>query len=215
MGFAQSQGHGLFWDSQIRQRVFGLEPCINDTKKYDIEHHENTLNENENVSLKTLGANSIGLGDVLRFFDADFSRKYTIILVRYKQSGDYKCIKEVLEIDYTPALRDYLFGTATIADIQEYVDHVRSIGPGQVSAETKKEYKMLKKSLELKHGMRASINPKVDSKRQRRVQCSVGVDRLMKEVPWCVVSRVEQAHVRGVQIDERIHSPRRSKNKKA
>ena len=32
--FTQSQSHGLFWDSEIRQRVFGLPECKNDTKKF-------------------------------------------------------------------------------------------------------------------------------------------------------------------------------------
>lgn len=214
LGFGQSQGHGLFWDSQIRVKVFGLEPCINDTKKYDIEHTENKLNENENVSLKTLGAKNIGLGDALRFFDADFTRKYTIILVRYKQAGEYKSIHEIVEIDYTAELRNYLFGTATLADIQVFVDHVRSIAAGPVDPETKRKYKSMKKDLESKHGMRISINPKVDSKKQRRVQCSVSVERLQNEVPWCISSRASEAAVRGVPIDGRIHSPRRSKNKK-
>ena len=31
--FTQSQAHGLFWDSEIREKVFELPKCKNDTKR--------------------------------------------------------------------------------------------------------------------------------------------------------------------------------------
>jgi hypothetical protein len=61
--FTQSQGHGLFWDSEIQNQVFKLEPCKNDTKKYDIDHNENIFNKEENVSIKT--SSSDGFGGVI------------------------------------------------------------------------------------------------------------------------------------------------------
>lgn len=64
--FTQSQGHGLYWDSEIRESVFKLSPCKNDTKKYDIENTENTFNSNENVSIKTSSSNGFGGGDCLK-----------------------------------------------------------------------------------------------------------------------------------------------------
>ena len=42
--FTQSQAHGLFWDSEIREKVFELPKCKNDTKKYDICSEENKFN---------------------------------------------------------------------------------------------------------------------------------------------------------------------------
>ena len=213
LGFGQSQGHGLFWDSQIRVRVFGLEPCINDTKKYDIESFENRIDQNENVSLKTLGAKNIGFGDLIRFYEADFSKKYTLILVRYKQSGNYKCVKEVVEIEYSIDLRNYLFGTATIEELTDYVNYIKSIPPGRVDTKTKKEYKQIKKTIQDTNNMNICINPKIDSKKQRRVQCSINIDKIYKDVPWCVISKVEEPIVRGIRIDEKIHSPSRIKNK--
>ena len=77
--FTQSQSHGLFWDSEIRDKVFGLGQCINDTKKYDIEAEENKFDSLENVSIKTSSNNNIDCGYIIRFFNGDFSKKYTII----------------------------------------------------------------------------------------------------------------------------------------
>jgi hypothetical protein len=72
--FTQSQSHGLFWDSEIRNKVFGLNQCINDTKKYDIEAEENKFDPQENISIKTSSNNNIDCGDILRFFSGDFSK---------------------------------------------------------------------------------------------------------------------------------------------
>ena len=88
--FTQSQSHGLFWDSEIRDKVFGLGQCINDTKKYDIEAEENKFDPEENVSIKTSSNNNIDCSDIMRFFNGDFSKKYTIILIRYEQKSDTK-----------------------------------------------------------------------------------------------------------------------------
>ena len=57
--FTQSQAHGLFWDNEIREKVFGLASCKNDTKKYDICCTENKFNPTENVSIKTSPNNNI------------------------------------------------------------------------------------------------------------------------------------------------------------
>ena len=91
--FTQSQSHGLYWDNEIRVKVFGLDQCINDTKKYDIDASENKFDPSENVSIKTSSNNNIDCGDILRFFNGDFSKKYTIILIRYTQKDNYKCYR--------------------------------------------------------------------------------------------------------------------------
>lgn len=213
-GFSQSQGHGLYWDSQIREKVFGLGRCVNDTKKHDIDCSENKLDSEENVSLKTSGGDSIGCGDIIRFFDADFSKKYTIILIRYAQRGDRKKIHEIVEIRYDEALRSYLFGTASAEDISAYADLVRSIPHGRASAESKKAYKDGKKRLQSGFGMKIAVNPKVDGRSQRRVQCTISFKKLEKEMPGCIVSRTPAAEVRGIGIDSEILSPSRKRNKK-
>jgi hypothetical protein len=111
--FTQSQAHGLFWNSEIREKVFCLPACKNDTTKYDICCDKNKFNSCENVSIKTSGNNNINCGDILRFYNGDFINKYTIILIRYKQTTTTKSIQEIIEINYTDELRNYLFGSIT------------------------------------------------------------------------------------------------------
>lgn len=121
--FTQSQAHGLFWDNEIRQKVFGLPLCKNDTKKFDIDCIENKFNHNENISIKTSGCNNIDCGDILRFYDRDnintntnttnTTNNITIILIRFSQINDKKSIHEILEINYSEEMKNILFGDAT------------------------------------------------------------------------------------------------------
>lgn len=213
--FTQSQAHGFFWDSEIRESVFNIEPCINDTKKNDIDHFQNRFNQNENVSIKTSKGNGFGGGDILRFYQADFEKKNTIILIKYSQVAGYKTIREIIEIDYTKELRDYIFGTISIKELEDYVNLIKSIPPGKCCQEIKKEYKSEKIRLQKEHGMIISINPKVDSKSQRRVQCSLStVESVLDEFPNCLISRSNKPVLRGVKITESIKSESRKRNKK-
>jgi hypothetical protein len=213
--FTQSQSHGLFWDSEIRTAVFGLSKCINDTRKYDIEAAENKFDPEENVSIKTSSNNNIDCGDILRFFNGDFSKSYTIILIRYEQKSETKCVKEILEIAYTLELRDHLFGSASVEVLKEYVDFVKAIPKGSVSEEIKKSYKQKKTALQKEHNMRINISPKVDSGSQRRVQCSITkVDQLLTQFPEIVLYRSVEPVVRNVPITKEIQSASRVRNKK-
>ena len=213
--FTQSQSHGLFWDSEIRVQVFGLSQCINDTKKYDIEAEENKFDHLENVSIKTSSNNNIDCGDILRFFNGDFSKKYTIILIRYLQKSDIKCIKEIIEIAYTSALRDHLFGSISLNCLQQYVDFIKAIPSGPVAEEIKREYKLQKNTLQNTYNMRINISPKVDSGKQRRVQCSIPkVNELLEQFPEIIISRTVEPVVRNVPIIKQIQSAARVRNKK-
>ena len=90
----------------------------------------------------------------------------------------------------------------------EYVEMIKAIPHGIVSAEIKASYKQRKNELQKKHDMRINISPKVDSKGQRRVQCSIPkIDTLT------VMSRTNESVVRGVEITQTIEStPRQRRN---
>jgi hypothetical protein len=214
--FTQSQAHGLFRDSEIREKVFGLNACKNDTKKYDICCLENKFNSTENISIKTSSNNNIDCGDILRFYNGDFTNKYTIILLRYVQiklPTNSKKIKEIIEIDYNIELRDYLFGTITEEILEDYVKAIKNIPRGN---ETNKTYLNEKIILQTKHNMNINISPKVDSTSQRRVQCSIPkLDKILKLFPQNVISRTSEPIIRNVKILSEINSAPRVRNSKS
>jgi hypothetical protein len=211
--FTQSQSHGLFWDNEIRTKVFKLYPCLNDTKKYDIDFYENIFNKNENISIKTTGSSSIDCGDILRFYDIPIYHTYTIILIRYNQNINRKEIIEILEIDYNKKLRDILFGSISREEIESYIYFIKSIKKGIVDKEIKLEYIKLKKELEKKHEMYIHISPKVDSKSQRRVQCSIPkLHELFKKYPEFITYKSLNPIIRGIEITKSIESKQRKRN---
>lgn len=210
--FTQSQGHGLFWDNEIRQKVFNLPPCKNDTVKYDICCSDNIFNPTENISIKTSCNNNIDCGDIIRFFNGDFTNKYTIILIRYLQVCDTKKIKEIIEIDYNIELKNYLFGSVNYDTLLNYVNTIKSIPNGNVSNEIKQAYKNQKNKLQKDHNMNINISPKVDSKSQRRVQCSIPkLDLLLNNFPHIIISRTTEPVIRGIEITSIIPSTPRKR----
>lgn len=216
LNFTQSQGHGFIWENEIKEKVFGLNPLKNDTKKYDINFDENKFNQNENISIKTTGNNSVAFADIIRFFNADFDKKYTIILIKYSQSKDYKNITEVLEIEYTEKIKKFLFGSITEKELSDYVDLIKSISHGKVPVNTKKNYKEIKKNLEKRFNMNITINPKVDSKKQRRVQCTISnINLILENFPESVIYRNNIPEIRGIKITQSLQSSRRERTRKS
>jgi hypothetical protein len=213
--YNQSQAHGLFFNDEIREKVFDLPKLINDTEKYDICCHDNKFDCNENISIKVSGNNNIDCGDILRFYDIDDEQKITIILIRYKQVNTTKQITEILEINYNKELRDILFGTIPRKVLEGYVNYIKSIEHGPVSPDIKKKYKDCKIKMQNEFNMFINISPKVDSKRQRRVQCSIPkVDELFTNHPEFVIDRNTDSSIRGVKITESIESGPRVRNTK-
>ena len=215
--FTQSQSHGLVWDSEIREKVFKLPKCINDTKKYDIDCSDNIYCPDENVSIKTTSSANIDCGDIQRFYNNDFTEnKYTnIIIIIYEQRADTKQIKEIIEFKYNEEIRNFLFGTITKEEIEEYNKNIKSIPKGPVPQEIKINYIKAKQELQARHNMFINISPKVDSKSQRRVQCSIPkMHELFARFPSHIISRTDKAIVKNVAITSIIPSTKRIRNKK-
>jgi hypothetical protein len=171
----QSQSHGFLFENEIRKLIFELPVETNDTNIHDIPCHKNKFNANENISIKTTGSSTICCGDILRFYDYDFSKTNTIICIQYQQTEYYKQIKHIFEINYNKECHKYLFGNITKDEMQIFVNNVKSI-PVYTPREnilTFFDYKTAKQKLIENKNMHIQINPKVDSKNQRRVQCSI------------------------------------------
>lgn len=214
--YKQSQSHGLFFNDEIREKVFSLPKTINDCEKYDICCQDNKFDSNENISIKVSGNKNIDCGDILRFYDIDYNKKITIILIRYKQFNTTKQITEILEINYNKKLRDILFGTISRDVLERYVNFIKSIKPGTVPSDVKKTYKDYKKNLQNEFNMGIKISPKVDSKNQRRVQCTMTkIDELFANHPEFIMSKNSESIIRGIKITNVIKSGKRIRHSKS
>jgi hypothetical protein len=170
----QSQKHGFTWENDIRENIFGLPKQKNDRNVHDIPSEKNIYNDLENVSIKTTGSETICCGDIIRFYSYDFSKKNTVMVIKYKQSGDNKIIDHIYEIDYNQKCHEHLFGNLPKEEIVSYVNEVNKIPQNIKGKDAKAIFSYLEKKKELskKYSFNISINPKVDSS-QSRVQCSI------------------------------------------
>ena len=199
------------FENEIRKKVFGLSPKKNDTNIHDIECKNNKLNSNENVSLKTTGSNVIFCSDILRFYHYNFTKINTIILVKYSQD---KNIENIYEINYDQKCHNLLFGNIQKNVICEYVNNVKAIPKNINTKDAKKifDYIKEKEKIQKKYNLKIQINPKVDSKNQRRVQCSIpNFQEILKEF-ITYKSNIEFPNlIRNIDIVKSIISSKREK----
>ena len=212
----QSQKHGFIWENHIRNKIFNLDTVSNDTKTHDIPCLENKFNSTENISIKCSGSDIIYCGDIIRFFSYDFTKKNTIIVIYYKQNTEItKKILNIYEIDYNEELHNYLFGTLSLLELSEYDNFIKDIPPGKESRDQNKSIYLEKKGyLQHRHNMKIKIIPKVDSRTQRRVQCSFNITLIPEKFIMYKSSEELPNILRGGEIPLIIESSRRLRNKK-
>ena len=176
--FTQSQGHGFVWENDIREKVFNLKKNKNDTNVHDISSEE--LGTTENISIKATSCDTVYCGDIIRYvFGYDFRQTHTMMIVKYRQNGDTKTITCVYEIDYTKEMNTYLFNNIKKEQLEEYIKIIKKEGR---NFDYKKEARRLEKDNEIK----ATIHPKVDSGKQRRVQTSFKISQIERDLPHCI-----------------------------
>lgn len=205
---AESQLHGFVWEKSIRTEVFGLSPtAASYTAVHDIAKEENKFDSTENISVKCTGIASVCMGCPRRIFAYDPADRHTAIIVQYSQQDTTKHVERILELSLDD--KQALFGDVTLEDIEALEALIKSVPAGPVPAESKERIHALKADLNRKSGL-LHFNPKLDSKNQRRLQCSIPrADR----IPTALV-RAESSDgtVRGVSIPRDIVSSRRIRN---
>lgn len=210
----RSQEFGFYMENLVRTKAHGLPEKSNDTGIHDIPKEENKLDPTETQSIKTTGGNAIDCGDVLRVFDYDRTEKHTMIVFRYSQEPAARKVKETLEISLTSELMDILFGKATREQIQALDTYVKSIPKNGRTAEHQATYKKMAKEIHESSGGWISYAPKVDSKTQRRLQCSIRkLDTFLTTYPQ-YVKRFPGCVLRGIELPSEHAFGRRIRNTK-
>ena len=208
--YKQSQSPGFFWENEIREKVFKLTQIKNDVNKYDIKAENNIFDDNENVSIKVSRTYNICCGDICNFYNYDFNCKNTIIYIKYDQIKDIKKIREIYEINYNQEMHKLLFGNIKYKKITNYVDNVKELSNGIISKEIRKNLIITKKYLQTKFNMSININPKIDSNKQRRVQCSIpNIKLFLEKYPEFLISKNNLPIIRENKIIDSIISKKR------
>lgn len=175
------QNHGLIFEDFKIKEITGLSKteydnlkCGGYTSKFDLV---NGIIVNKNYSIKTTKTSRIDCGDVLsRMKELD----YILIIGMYKQVDNYKIFYGEYTFDIQPQHYKILWGNMTYEKVKIFDDFVKSIPFGKDGQRnTLTERKKLKNIIQCNKSF-YKLNPKVDSKKQRRVQCSINLKDLIK-----------------------------------
>jgi hypothetical protein len=143
------------------------------------------------------------MSDALRIYDYCPSDKHTAIVVQYKQVDETKVVRSVYELDLSN--KELLFGTVTREELMELIQTIRNVPPGTPDPGLLRNIHVMKKQLNAKSGV-VQFNPKLDSKHQRRLQCSIPK---FSQHPNLIRCHTTDPIVRGVGILATLVSRRR------
>ncbi len=180
---AEVQAHGLVFEHWVCDVFFNGYRPDGYTQKWDVPGSANRLPDPAlaglpvNPKAARLGA-PVGLGDALRQFDID--EPFLLVLGYWEQSGpDEKRFVKILAPRVDPALWRSLWGPVTRADL-ERLDAVikdRSLPP----AEARRRAQEMKAKPPFS-GSVFVLNPKIDSRTQRRLQISLRYEDALKHL---------------------------------
>ena len=197
------QAHGNYYEDLKTRQITGLSKVYYDSLKENgytsgMDIMKGLLSISD-YSIKTTNGNKIDCGDVLRRRQ---ETDYILVVGVYEQVGDNKVFHTEYTFYIKPEHEQKLWGRMNYNQLAEYVEYNKNIPAGkEAQQETKTERTVLKNCIEDKNAL-VKIHPKVDSKKQRRVQCSVKIKELIKaDIPY--TTKV---------IRETVHSPSRQFN---
>ena len=177
---AEVQAHGNQYEDRVIRERTDMTKDEYDAKKENGYTSEFDLASglvvDYNGSIKTTKNNTICCSDLLRKMKHN---DYHLIVGVYEQVGKQKKFHTEYEFFITPDDYNTLWGEMKYDDVEVFVKYVKSIPAGKEAQQSTKSVRnALQESVQCKKAL-FKINPKVDSKNQRRVQCSLHIDKLI------------------------------------
>lgn len=172
------QQHGLVFEQWVRDTFFDGYRPESYTQKWDIPAAANKTHGRVPVNPKaTKFGTPVDLGDALRQIQID--EPFMLIIGYWQQTGDTKRIVNLVAPTITPEQWKKLWSPVTLADLEK-LDAVikdRSLTPAQARARAQ----AIKNAPPFSQSV-IVVNPKIDSKNQRRLQCSLRFADLFKHL---------------------------------
>lgn len=169
---SNNQNHGFMFEDLIKTKM-GVEEVIPYTEIFDIPVPLTKIN----TSVKTTKTNTVCLGDASRVFS--YETDVVFVVGKYKQNSGEKVFNEIYEILVKQDDWAKLRGDISAQSVSNFHEGIRSFGVGE-HLEARKFSREMKSQLNHQCQSVIKLNPKIDSKTQRRLQCSVGLDALLE-----------------------------------
>ena len=205
----ESQAHGNLFEDVIIRSVANVgkkeyEKLIPRAYTSPMDIHEGVKSD-FNASVKTTKGNGIGLGDMGVFYDHATTTEFIMIVGCWEQeTKTQKSFHTIYEFDCTPDNILPLFGSLTREDIRTFREYVVSIPNGkQGQLDNQTLWKEKRQVLLDKGNPIVSIDAKIDSKTQRRVQSGVKIQSLIDQgIPYRKITD----NYRGIDLPLKIKS---------
>lgn len=174
---SKNQLHGKKYENCIKQVFPGsLDVAIDATSVWDIPA-EFDIDHSLPTSIKTSRSKIISLADARRFASIDTT--FRLIYSQYVQQGDSKIFKIIYEYIMTLEMHKQIMGEYNLENISLFHNELKTFSSGyEQSILARKRAREIKKAYSLKYKSILKLNPKIDSKDQRRLQCSISKDDL-------------------------------------
>jgi hypothetical protein len=201
------QQHGLVFEAWVRDTFFDGYRPKSYTQQWDIPAAINTRHGGVPVNPKVAKYGTpVDLGDALRQFKIE--EPFILAIGFWEQTGDEKRFVNIVSPRIDPAQWRKLWGPITLADL-ERLDAIvkdKSLTPEAARAAVLK----LKNAPPFTQSI-IVVNPKIDSKTQRRLQCSLRFNDLFQHlVPGGNPAPQEQPALWGVPFPTAVASKPRA-----
>lgn len=175
-GAQEVQQHGLVFEKWIRDTFFDGYIPPGYTQKWDIPAGINRLHGGVPVNPKAAKYRTpVDLGDALRQYDID--EAFILVVGYWVQQGDEKRFVNIVAPRIEPAAWRALWGPVTRADLERLDALIKDRSLDY--REARKRAHALKSAPPFTDAV-IVLNPKIDSKGQRRLQCSLRSDDLYR-----------------------------------
>jgi hypothetical protein len=201
------QRHGVVFENWVRETFFdGYRPSAY-TQQWDIPASANTRFGGVPVNPKAIKYGTpIDLGDALRQFT--ISEPFILVIGFWRQEGDEKRFVNIIAPRIEPEQWRKLWAPVTLADLGrlDAVIKDRSLTPEQARAAAQK----IENAPPFTDAA-IVVNPKIDSKTQRRLQCSVRFADVFRHLaPGTTPGLQERPSLWGVEFPHTLDSKPRA-----
>jgi hypothetical protein len=172
------QHHGYVFEKWVRDAFFGgyIQPDY--TQKWDIPKEVNKLHGGLPCNMKAIKYGApVDMGDALRQFRVN--EPFILLVAFWRQEGDKKRIVNIIAPTVTPGMYRKLWEPITLESLKQLdavvKDRKLDCKAARAAAQKIKSAPPFTRAI-------ITVNPKIDEKSQRRLQCSLSFKNLFKHL---------------------------------
>ena len=196
------QNHGVVFEQWIRDTFFDGYTPESYTQKWDIPAAANKKFGGIPVNPKAIKyKGAVDMGDALRQFDID--EPFWLIIGYWEQRDEIKRFVNIVAQRIEPDEYRKLWGELERADLERLDAVIKTTADYKEARRLAQE---IKREPKFKTSI-ITLNPKIDSKGQRRLQCSLSWSRVFKYIaPDADPGVQEKPLLWGVPVDIKVES---------